>query len=88
LGSAEAEEELARSALALARDSLDRAIALSIRICANPMIALATYVAHRTMLRFALSAKTHLAACVLTAACADGGVSNRGVVSATYFRLV
>jgi hypothetical protein len=33
-------------------------------------IGLAMYVAHRAMLQSALSAKTHLAACVLTAACA------------------
>ena len=35
------------------------------------------YVARRTMLRTALRAKAHLAACVLTAACGEGGVSDR-----------
>jgi hypothetical protein len=29
------------------------------------------------MLRVALTAKAHLAACVLTAACGEGGVSDR-----------
>ena len=42
--------------------------------CAQHM---ATYVARRTMLRTAASAKAHLAACVLTAACEEGGVSDR-----------
>jgi hypothetical protein len=42
--------------------------------CAQHM---ATYVARRTMLRAALRAKAHLAACVLIAACGEGGVSDR-----------
>ena len=49
----------------------DRNVAIC---CAQHM---ATYVARRTMLRTALSAKAHLAACVLTAACGEGGVSDR-----------
>jgi hypothetical protein len=40
-------------------------------------IELATYVARRTMLRTALSAKVNLAACGLTAVSGEGGVSDR-----------
>jgi hypothetical protein len=45
------------------------------RICCVQHIL--AYGAHRTMLRSALSAKAHLAACVMTAACGEGGVSDR-----------